>query len=144
MVGAKGASVNSFPPIRNPASIVIDCRRKLRGREVCLACLHADGRLELVTGDWERLLGYPRSALHGLALIRLLSAREVVRMLDPGEREPVEVEVRMKDGTLRSLRVYRRFEQHAPAALYLACEPFSRGSGRASRFTLAVSTFNML
>ena len=136
--------MHTFPPIRDPRAIVIECRRKLRGREVCLACLHGDGRLELLTGDWERLLGYPRAALHGLPLARLLAPAEIARLLDPAEREPVEVEARMKDGTPRRLRVYRRFEANAPSALYLACEPFSAGPDRVSRSSLSISALSIL
>jgi hypothetical protein len=140
----KGNAVHTFPPIRNPGAIFIDCRRKLRGREVCLACLHAEGRLELLTGDWERLLGYQRSALHGLALGKLLAPAEVARLLDPKEREPVEIEARMKDGAPRRLRVYRRYEAHAPSALYLACEPFAPPPDRVSRSSLSMSAFSIL
>jgi hypothetical protein len=136
--------VHYFPPIRNPEAIFIDCRRKLRGREVCLACLHAEGRLELVTGDWERLLGYPRAALHGLALAKVLSPADVARLLNPEERDPVEVSARMKDGTPRTLRIYRRYEGHAPSALYLACEPFGSPPDRVSRVSLSMSSFNIL
>ena len=38
--------------------IVIECTRPWRESELCLACLHADGRLELLSGAWERVLDY--------------------------------------------------------------------------------------
>lgn len=136
--------MHTFPPILDPEAITIDSRRKLRGKEVCLACLHVNGRLELVTGEWERLLGYPRSALHGMPLVRLLPAADVVRLLDPNEVEPIEIQVRMRDGTPRSLRVYRRFEARAPSALYLACEPFSASPDRVSRSSLSISALSIL
>ena len=135
--------MHTFPSIRDPEAIVIDCRKPLRSREVCLACLHSDGRLELVTGDWERLLGYPRAALHGMQLARLLPEAEMRRLFDPNEQEPVEVQARMRDGTPRDLRVYRRFEAHAPSALYLACEPFSASPDRASRSSLSMSALSI-
>jgi PAS domain-containing protein len=136
--------MHTFPLVRDPEAITIDSRRKLRGREVCLACLHVNGRLELITGEWERLLGYPRAALHGMPLARLLPAADVRRLLDPDEHEPIEVQARMRDGTPRHLRVYRRFEARAPSALYLACEPFSVSPDRMSRASLSMSALSIL
>jgi PAS domain-containing protein len=125
--------------------ITLDCRRPLRPFEIFLACLRANGTLELITGAWEGFLGYSRAELDGSSLYDLLApegdaARALVRALgDPRQPEPVLLEVRERAGAVKRLRVYRRFDEYEPS-VYLACEPFVAPMSRASRSTPSLST----
>jgi hypothetical protein len=113
----------------DPNAIVLVCAGRLRSSDVCLACLHADATFELLTGAWEQLLGYRRAELSGLRLAELLGANGAAAatslqlLLDRRRVDPVLVQVRVKGGAVRSLNVYRRFEDQAPS-VYFACEPF--------------------
>ena len=111
--------------------VVIECTRPWHESDLCLACLHADGRLELLSGPWERVLGYARSELHGRAFLGLLdpdAARARSRMhalFDRWRPDPLTLELLAKDGAKRALKVHRLFDEYEPS-LYLACEPFQR------------------
>lgn len=117
--------MSSYVNLADLNDIVVCCPNSFRASDVCLACLHADGRLELLTGAWESLLGYPRHELDGRALHTLLSSGSdtVRRLLDPGEPDPVVIDVIASGGGVRSLEVHRRLDDYEPS-LYLACEPF--------------------
>jgi hypothetical protein len=121
--------VSTFLELADLNGIVISCRLPFRTHEVCLACLHGDARLELLTGAWESVLGFEPAELEGRRLCGLLAgdrdaARAALRrLLDPLQPEPVLIDVRMKDGAVRSLCIYRHFDPYEPS-LYFACEPF--------------------
>jgi PAS domain-containing protein len=108
--------------------VVVRCRRASRGPGVCLACLRADGRLELLSGAWESMLGFPPGGLDGRSLYSLLgierhSARAALRrLLDHAQPDPVALLMRGGDGMMRTLHVHRLFDEYEPS-LYLACEP---------------------
>lgn len=125
--------------------ITIGCRRPLQPFEIFLACLRSNRTLELITGAWEGFLGYRCAELDGCSLYGLLAleqeaGRALVRSLvDPRQPEPVLLEMRAKNGAVRTLRVYRRFDEYEPA-VYLACEPFVAPMSRASRSTPSLST----
>ena len=109
--------------------VVIDCTRPWRESELCLACLHADGRLELLSGAWARVLDYRQDELQGRSFYGLLDpdharARERLHaLLDRRRPDPVRLEVLRKGGGRRTLQVYRLFDEYEPS-LYLACDPF--------------------
>jgi PAS domain-containing protein len=109
--------------------VVIDCTRPWRESELCLACLHADGRLELLSGAWARVLDYRQDELQGRSFYGLLDpddarARERLHaLLDRRRADPVRLEVLRKGGGRRTLQVYRLFDEYEPS-LYLACDPF--------------------
>jgi hypothetical protein len=138
--------VSTFLQLADLNEIVISCRVPFRSHEVCLACLHGDARLELLTGPWESLLGFKQAELDGRRLHSLLpggrgaAEAAVQRLLDPLEPDPVVMEVRTKDGGVRHLGVYRRFDPYEPS-LYFACEPFE-SSPPMSRTSSSVSFFS--
>jgi hypothetical protein len=138
--------VSTFLELADPNEIVISCRVPFRSHEVCLACLHGDGRLELLTGPWVSLLGFKQAELDGRWLHSLLpggrgaAETAVQRLLDPLEPDPVVMEVRTKDGSVRGLRIYRHFDFYEPS-LYFACEPFEGGPPM-SRTSSSVSFLN--
>jgi len=109
--------------------VVIECARPWRESELCLACLHADGRLELLSGAWERVLDYGQNELQGRSFYSLLDpdhARARSRLhvlLDRRRADPVRLDVLAKGGGKRTLQVYRLFDEYEPS-LYLACDPF--------------------
>ncbi len=136
--------MSTFLNIADLNDIVIDCKQPFHSSDVCLACLHGDGRLRLLTGAWELLLGYSQHELDGRWLYSLLAdersaARATVRrLLDPVEPDPVMLNVRMKGGASRTLSVFRRFDPYEPA-LYLACEPFEGVGPPMSRISSSMS-----
>jgi hypothetical protein len=125
----QGAIVPRSLSLLDPDAIVLVCAARLRSSDVCLACLHADATFELLTGAWEQLLGYRRAEFSTLRLGDLLAADRAAaaaslqQLLDRRRADPVLVQVRVKGGGVRSLNVYRRFEDQAPS-VYFACEPF--------------------
>ena len=135
--------MSTFLELADVNDIVISCRLPFRTHEVCLACLHGDARLELLTGAWESVLGLNQAELDGRRLYSLLAGdRDAAlgRLLDPLAPEPVLMDVRMKDGAVRSLGIYRHFDPYEPS-LYFACEPFEN-SPPMSRTSSSVSFFS--
>jgi PAS domain-containing protein len=108
--------------------VIIECTRPWRESELCLACLHADGRLELLSGAWERVLDYGQDELQGRSFYGLLDpddARARPRLhalLDRRRPDPVRLDLLRKGGGRRALQVYRLFDEYEPS-LYLACDP---------------------
>lgn len=134
--------MSSYLDLGDLSGIVVSCPQPFRPSDVCLACLHADGRLELLTGAWESLLGYERRELDGRALHTLLSRGcDAVRpLLDPDEPDPVLVDVIVSGGGARTLEVHRRLDDYEPS-LYLACEPFE---GRAPEISFMSRTLSFV
>lgn len=138
--------MSTFLELADLNDIVVRCRLPLRSDEVCLACLHADARLELLTGPWESVLGLKPAQLEGRRLCSLLAgdrdaARAALeRLLDPLAPEPVMMDVRVEGGALRALHVYRHFDPYEPS-LYFACEPLEN-SPPMSRTSSSVSFFS--
>lgn len=134
----------TFLNLEDLSDIVIDCKHPFHSSDICLACLHGDGRLRLLTGAWEMLLGYQQPELDGRWLYSLLADERsaakaaVRRLLDPAEADPLMLNVRMKGGASRTLSVFRRFDPYEPA-LYLACEPFEDKGPPMSRISSAMS-----
>lgn len=117
-----------FLVLSDADDVVIRCRRPSRGPGVCLACLHSDGRLELLSGPWESMLGFPPGELDGRSFYGLLgierrSARAALRrLLDHAQPDPVALLMRGGDGRMHTLHVHRLFDEYEPS-LYLACDP---------------------
>ena len=138
--------MSTFLELADLNEIILSCRVPFRTHEVCLACLHRDGRLELLTGAWESLLGFRQAELDGRWLHSLLAGERgaaraaLQRLLDPLASDPVVMEVRTKEGSVRGLRVYRHFDPYEPS-LYFACEPFESGPAM-SRTSSSVSFFS--
>jgi PAS domain-containing protein len=131
--------MSAFLDLAGLNHVVIDCRQPFRASDVCIACLHADGRLELLTGGWEALLGYPAEELNGLPVESVLEERSMLdRLLDRAVPDPVFINVRLKSGARRTLGVHRRFDPYEPS-LYLACEPFEDKGPPTSRASSAMS-----
>lgn len=134
--------MSSYVNLADPNDIVISWPQSFRASDVCLACLHAGGRLELLTGAWESILGYERRELDGRPLHTLLShgSDTVRRLLDPGEPDPVLIEV-MARGGARTLEVHRRLDDYEPS-LYLACGPFEGWAPEISFMSRPLSCFS--
>jgi PAS domain-containing protein len=135
--------MSSYLDLGDLSGIVISCPHPFRASDLCLACLHADGRLELLTGAWESILGYKRHELDGRALHTLLSrgSDAVRRLLDPAEPDPVLIDVIASGGGVRSLEVHRRLDDYEPS-LYLACEPFGGRAPEISFMSRPLSFFS--
>jgi hypothetical protein len=135
-------AVSPYVNLADLNQIVVSCPHPFRAADLCLACLHADGRLELLTGAWESILGYKRHELDGRALHTLLSrgCDTVRRLLDPAERDPVLIDVIASSGGVRTLEVHRRLDDYEPS-LYLACEPFE---GRGPEISFMSRTLSFL
>lgn len=85
--------------------------------KVLLATADFDGRLQLLTSGWERLLGYQRQELEGKTLVDLLwsdrphAATTVTAILDPLDMSPVDLRVRCRNGLGKCLRLHRRYDK---------------------------------
>lgn len=132
--------MSSYLDLGDLSGIVISCPQPFRPSDVYLACLHADGRLELLTGAWESLLGYKQPELDGLPVRTLIRESSMLRrLLDAREPDPVLIEVIAKGGGRRTLGVHRRLDGYEPS-LYLACEPFE-GPGADISFARSTLSF---
>jgi PAS domain-containing protein len=105
---------------------------------VLLATADYDGRLQLLTSGWERLLGYPRQELERKTLLDLLwcdrdqVAATVTAILDRIEMSPVGLRVRCRNGLGKSLRLHRRYDKHEHM-MYIVAEEVSSRPGAARR-----------
>lgn len=85
--------------------------------EVLLATADFDGRLQLLTSGWERLLGYARQELEEKTLVDLLwsdrpnAATTVAAILDQRDMSPVDLAVRCRNGAGKRLRLHRRYDK---------------------------------
>jgi hypothetical protein len=83
--------------------------------KVLLARARFDGRFELLTSAWERLLGYGRRELTGKTFAQLLGSRTaaqaaIAAILERTNRVAVDVSMRGRDKAESSLRLHRRFD----------------------------------
>lgn len=108
--------------------------------KVLLATADFDGRLQLLTSGWERLLGYGRQELEAKTLVDLVwSDREHVAMtvaaiLDRLDMSPVDLRVRCRNDVGKCLRLHRRYDKHEQMMYLVAEETASRpGSARRDR-----------
>src|SRR5688572_29885538 len=72
--------------------------------KVLLATADFNGKLQLLTSGWERLLGYQRQELEGKTLVDLLwsnrrhAANTVTAILDPLDMRPLDLRMRCRNG----------------------------------------------
>jgi PAS domain S-box-containing protein len=85
--------------------------------KVLLATADFDGKLQLLTSGWERLLGYQRQELEGKTLVDLLwsdrrqAATTVTAILDHLDMRPLDLRVRCRNGSGKCLRLHRRYDR---------------------------------
>jgi hypothetical protein len=118
----------SLQSIADRDDVVVVCRKPFSayaGLEVLLARIHADGRFEVLSAAWERVLGFRCDELNGSSLFALLpfdeaTARTLLRRItDPAQTEPVVFEVRCKGAAPIRMSWHRRFGPYAEA-MYIA------------------------
>jgi len=84
---------------------------------VLLATADFDGKLQLLTSGWERVLGYGREELKGKTLLRLMwsdrraTAAAVAAILDRLDTRPVDLRVRCRNGQGKFLRLNRLYDK---------------------------------
>lgn len=99
-------------------SVFVSSGRTYRRSNVLLARAHFSGTLEFLTAAWERLLGYEADEFAGKTLRQLIAlstpvlARAVDAILDEVNLEPVDLNVRCRDGRIKGLKLHRRFDPH--------------------------------
>ena len=115
-----------------PERIVLRCRlpypRYVRS-DVFLARLTRGGTLQLLSGAWQRRLGFAHSELDGRPLLEMLpQARRAPGeaalrdLLSPEHADPVTIELAHRDGTTLRMRCHRRFDPY-DVSLFIAGEP---------------------
>jgi hypothetical protein len=94
--------------------------------KVLLARASFNGRFELLTTAWERLLGYERQEFSAKTLGQLMMSGEaaatVAAILDHQSMEPVDLTLCCRNGKRKSLRLHRRFDEYADRMFILAEE----------------------
>jgi PAS domain S-box-containing protein len=111
--------------------------------KVLLASADFDGRLQLLTSGWERLLGYQRQELKGKTLVDLLwsdrrqAAATVTAILDHLDMSAVDLRLRCRNGLGKCLRLHRRYDK-PEQMMYIVAEeisdkPAAARRGRAER-----------
>ena len=94
---------------------------------VLLARAHWDGRFELLTAAWGRMLGYGRNDFSGKTLGELMAAGKqaaaatVAAILDQTNMDPVDVTLRCRGGEGKSFTLHRRYDPYAPQ-MYIVAE----------------------
>lgn len=112
--------------------VVLYCRlpypRYVRS-DVFLARLMPSGALQLLSGAWERVLGFGRGELNGRRLLdmlpparRALGEAALRHLLSPEQADPVTIELVRRDGTTLRMHCHRRFDPY-DATLFIAGEP---------------------
>lgn len=102
---------------------------------VPLATADFDGRLQLLTSGWERLLGYGRQELEEKTLVDLVwsdrghVAATVAAILDRLDMSPVDLRVRCRNGAGKCLRLHRRYDKQEQMMYIVAEETASRPGG---------------
>lgn len=95
--------------------------------KVLLATADFDGRLQLLTSGWERVLGYARQELEEKTLVDLLwsdrrnAATTVAAILDQRDMSPVDLRVRCRNGAEKCLRLHRRYDKQEQM-MYIVAE----------------------
>jgi len=109
-------------------SVCVGPGATFRRSKVLLARAHFSGTLELLTAAWERLLGYEPRELAGMTLRQLMvlaapvSARAVDAILDEVDMGAVILDLRCKDGRIRTLKLHRRLDPHERKVYLVADE----------------------
>jgi PAS domain-containing protein len=92
------------------------------------------GTLELLTAAWGHVLGYSSEEFEGRTLRQLMrsnrsaAAAAVAAILDERDTGPIDLTLRLRDGTRERLRFYRRFDEYTRGVFILADDAY-RASG---------------
>jgi hypothetical protein len=99
-------------------SVFVSPGRTYKRSNVLLARAHFGGTLEFLTAAWERLLGYEahefagKTLRHLIAIATPVSVRAIDAILDEVNLEPVNLNLRCRDGRIKGLKLHRRFDPH--------------------------------
>ena len=99
-------------------SVFVSPGRTYKRSNVLLARAHFSGTLEFLTAAWERLLGYEahefagKTLRHLIAIATPVSVRAIDAILDEVNLEPVNLNLRCRDGRIKGLKLHRRFDPH--------------------------------
>ncbi len=113
--------------------------------KVLLARARGNGKLELLTAEWGRLLGYEAGELEERTLSQLLGCSEraaqpiVAALLDEHNMEPVKLTLQCRHGGGRDFRLHRHLDV-AAHELYVVAEEIARDYGVRRRPLMRSST----
>jgi len=99
--------------------------------QVLLATADFDGKLQLLTSGWERVLGYGREELEGKALLELMwsdrrgAAAAVAAILEISHARDVELRMRCRSGLGKGFRLHRHYDAREQL-MYLVAEETPR------------------
>jgi hypothetical protein len=120
------ASASAGHPIDLTMAVHVNPGDTYEWSKVLLARASFNGRFELLTAAWERLLGYGRQEFTAKTLGGLMksdqAAATVAAILDHENMEPVDLTVCCRNGKRKSLRLHRRFDEYAGKMFILAEE----------------------
>jgi hypothetical protein len=120
------ASTSAGRPIDFTMAVHVGPGNTYEWSEVLLARAGFNGRFELLTAAWERLLGYGRQEFTAKTLGQLMKSEEpaatVAAILDHQNMEPVDLTVCCRNGERKSLRLYRRFDEYGNKIFIVAVE----------------------
>jgi hypothetical protein len=120
----------------NPRDLSLVLRDNLsdsyEASQVLLASAGFDGKLQLLTSGWERVLGYGREELRGKSLLQLLAgntsaAAAIAAILDILNLAPVELKMRCGNGLCKDFRLHRHYDRDEHVMYVLADEVFEAG-----------------
>ncbi len=99
---------------------------------VLLASAGFDGKLQLLTSAWERVLGYGREELRGKSLLQLLcrdggAAAPVAAILDVLDLAPVDLKMRCRNGLCKDFRLHRHYDRDEHVMYVVADEVAGAG-----------------
>ena len=112
--------------------VVVVCIRPPKScaqSRVMLARVRPTGIFEVLTAAaWGEALGYPADELNGTSLRDLMQIEKpeaedvVAALLDEGEVQPLDVNLRCGSDTRKRFRLYRRFDSYEEAVFVLVDE----------------------
>ena len=120
------ASTSAERPIDFTMAVHVNPGDTYEWSKVLLARASFNGRFELLTAAWERLLGYGRQEFTAKTLGGLMksdkAAATVAAILDQQNMQPVDLTVCCRNGKRKSLRLHRRFDEHGERMFIVAEE----------------------
>jgi hypothetical protein len=120
------ASASTERPIDFKMAVHVNPGDTYEWSKVLLARASSNGRFELLTAAWERLLGYGRQEFTTKTLGQLMksdkAAATVAAILDHHNMQPVDLTVCCRNGKQKSLRLHRRFDQYGDRMFIVAEE----------------------
>jgi hypothetical protein len=124
-----------MPRLSSASNCPLDLRLLLHDRlpdsyelsNVLLAKAGFDGTLQLLTSAWERLLGYGRKEFNATTLLHLMwsnprnAAAAAGAILDHLNMQPIDLRVRCRSGSGKSLRLNRLYDNQE-RMMYIVAE----------------------